>query len=344
MNRACLRLIPVLATLCLAGCGSDGDTGSDAVADAMLDAADTDPGWEALAPVCPQGTSVPLTDDDNYTFTGSLDIQSYDLAALSDPLFDWGGLQFDLQGHPMDPADDVDQAAVIVFTNITEEEIEAGLSTNTLEQSHVTLFTQVETGNATSAHLSEFTVFGNDIDVEQYFEEGYGVWLLTVTRGTTPGVGTLMAAFLRPLATATANTLDLTTDSTVLDFTVDLQSAAGIPLAPATKELTLDWTGLATKGNGIELASGEVDQVMVGHYPDLDLADIEKQFLDVELLAQDLWTADVASGTTLELSTLDGASGPFPGISPQGTWLLALRCTTCANPVPPFIARLVPCL
>ncbi|MBL6975201.1 MAG: hypothetical protein ISR64_05660 [Deltaproteobacteria bacterium] len=337
MNRPWPWLIPALAILSLAGCGSD--AGSDAGTDTNT----ADPGGEMLPPDCPQGTTVVLTDDDNYTFSGSMDIRSYTLAALGDPLFDWSGLKVDLQGHAMNPAGDVDQAAVIVFTNITEEEIEAGLSTNTLEQSHVTLFTQLKTAGATSAHLSEFTVFGNDIDVEQYFEEGYGVWLLTITRGTVPGVGTLMAAFLRPEATASAITLELTKDSTVLDFTVDLESLEGVPFPPSTPDAILDWSGLTAKGDGMEFVAGDVDEVMVAHYTDLTPTDLEKQFLDVELLADEVWTADVASGTTLELIALSGATGPFPGIDDEGTWLLTLRCTTCANPVPPFLTLLKYC-
>jgi hypothetical protein len=34
---------------------------------------------------------------------------------------------------------------------------------------------------------------------------------------------------------------------------------------------------------------------------------------------------------------------PIPsGVTPDGTWVLALRCSTCANPAPRFLTLLEP--
>ena len=161
--------ILALALVALAGCGSACDATSD----------------------------LTLDDANNYAFDGALDIRSTPLPSGSDPVFDWSGLTTDLQGHPLDPVDDIDNVAVIAFWSLTHAEVEAGLSTDSLAQEDLAVFVAYEPGDATSAHLSQLTLLGNDIDVEQYFEVGYAeTWMLTVTTGTVPGVGTRMAAFL----------------------------------------------------------------------------------------------------------------------------------------------------
>lgn len=324
-----------LALFLLAGCSENtGDDDDDVAGD------DDDAAGECTG----ASTAPTLADAHNYAFDGVLDIQSYVLGELSDPLFDFGGLTTDLQGHAFDPVADVDNVAVIVFhASLTQDDIEAGLSANTLEQADIAAYVNVEPGDATSVHLSDCTLFGNDIDIETYFVEGYGNWLLNLTTGTTAGTGTRMAAFFEPVPGEAADELVVTDTSTVLDFTVDLQSLH--PLAVSTDEpaLTLDWSAVSIDGQGNDFNPGDVDQVMLAYYADLTVEDLEADFLDIELIADRLWTLDISSGTTADLSMLDGDDSAFTGIDDQGIWLMALRCTTCANPAPPVLTLIEAC-
>ncbi|NOY25778.1 MAG: hypothetical protein GXP62_07875, partial [Oligoflexia bacterium] len=72
-------------------------------------------------------------------------------------------------------------------------------------------------------------------------------------------------------------------------------------------------------------------------------AELEDTFLDLELITDDLWHFPVAGGTGLSLSSDTSAEGNFAGLSSDGTWILALQCTTCANPAPPFLTVLKVC-
>ncbi|MCK6526868.1 hypothetical protein L6R50_04685 [Myxococcota bacterium] len=305
-----------------------GDPEDDDTADD--DAADDDAADDDVA------STLTLSDSQNYDFEGTLDIRPYDLADGSDPLFDWSGLDTDLQGHPLDPVTDVDQVTIVVFRYLSEGEVEEKLSSNTLEQVDVGLFASVDPGDATSVRLSELTLMGNDIDVEQYFVEGYGTWLVSLATGSTPGVGTRMAAFARPLPSEAETTLTFAADSTVLDFTVDLASLDPLPAPAGVEELTVDWSGVGTDGLGNAFQADSIDRVMVGQYTSLAPADLEEQFLDLEILADSLWRLDVSGGTEAALGQAAG-DAPFPGFDSAGTWVLALQCTTCANPAPPFL-------
>jgi hypothetical protein len=309
------------------------------------------------------GTTLALDDGSNYSFIGTLDIQGYPVGEIVYPCEDpdteicditinWCGLTEDLQQHPMDPLDDVDMASLIVFQNLTQEEVEVGLSENSLQQVDMTVFvnnTDFQAGgsldNECEFHLSDMSLFGNDIDIEQYFNASYGAtWLFVLSKGTIPAVGTLMAAFLEPTAGETTAYVELTNDSTVLNFDVDLTTLTKVPGPTGDPALTADWANLTTSGLGIDFTTGDVDQLMIGHYASLTPEDLQTQFLDIEIIADDLYNMDLETVTTADMSQATSADGTgFPGFDDTGTWLVALRCTTCPNPAPPYLTIIDPC-
>jgi hypothetical protein len=66
--------------------------------------------------------------------------------------------------------------------------------------------------------------------------------------------------------------------------------------------------------------------------------------LDLELISEDMWQADVSSGTTLAFSSLRNDAGqPFAGIDGTGTYIVALVCGECQNPAPWYLSVLSPC-
>ena len=100
--------------------------------------------------------------------------------------------------------------------------------------------------------------------------------------------------------------------------------------------MTLDWAEVRINGQGNELNHQDIDQVLIGR-SHLDLQALEDQFLDLELIADELWEVDLEAGTSADLSLAQGNSGTFPGFDDSSTWIIALRCTTCANPAPPYL-------
>ena len=325
-----LALFLSLALLGLAGCPTDDDDDTGSAGDDT--AGDDDIAADALD----------LADANNYGFTGTMDITSYPVAAYADILIDWSALTHDLQGHPVDILTEINTSSIIVFRYLTHEEVEVGLTNNTLMMADVALFVFADVTGTTSVYLSEHTLFGTDVDVETYFHRSYGLsWLHTLSTGDSPGVGTRMAAFLDPLETTRKTRVFLSNDSTVLEVDADLTS-----LIPVEVDLggpfSIDWSGLTTDGQGNEIAFGDIDQVMIAHYLTLSPADLEEQLLDLEYVDDGTWILDLTTGGMVaDLSeATDEAGQAFEGIDAEGTWILALRCTECPNPAPPFLTVL----
>lgn len=324
----------LLPALLILGCGDKGD-------DTGGGGGDGGAGDGGTAENCDGSGTLVLADEQNYVFDGQLDIQSaptigggYDLD------IGFTDLALDLQGHALDPTSDIQSANVVVFRYLTQADVETALATNTLNMADVSLFGGVETGGRTSLNLSEFTLLGNDIDLEQYFDEGYGTWLLTLNTGTTPGVGTRMALFLEPGA-GTATQVTVQDDSTILTYTVELEALVS-PKADAGVDVTLDWSDLTGDGRGGVFSDYAVDRVLVGHYTQT-AAELEQSFLDLELISDEIWHFPFTSGNSLTLSSATSEEGDFPGFSSDGTWVVAMQCTTCANPAPPFLTIVEVC-
>ena len=332
-----MKPIEALALLLLAASckGTNGDSGGGS-GDGGGDAGQADP-----TPPDSDGT-VHLGADNNYSFVGLLDGPSFPLAELSDATLSWADLDRDLQCHDLDPVADIDNVALLVFPRLSEAEVEDGLSNNNLAQVDLGVYLSYEPEENTSASLSQMTFFGTDADIETQFTDGSGTWLLLLTSGTTVGVGARMIAFLDPTKGATATSAAANDGCSVLD--VDVELTAMQPLGVLRDgPWPVVWDSLLLTGQGNEFDAGDIDTVMVARFDAISLADLEPQFLDLELLADGLWTMEHAGGTSADLSgLLDSSGGAFPGFTDAETWVVALRCSTCPSPAPLFLGALVP--
>ena len=309
------------------------------------------------------GDTVEVSDANNYVFDGTLEIESIPVAAQpvgcgdkldsdgdgeideDDECYDytisWDQVTKDLQLHDTDPISDIDTLAMTNFRYLTQPEVEVGLSLNTLQQVDVGLYVDTPTGDASSLNLSDLTLFGNDINVEQYLSSDFGTFILIIQTGDNPGVGTRMATFIEPTDGETNTDVTFTDTSTILNYEVDLQSFTPIPMF-ADRSGVVDWSNLETNGLMEEFNPSDADQVMVGFYEGATLADVEAQFLDLEQTATKIWTADISGQTDLDLAELEG-SEEFTGVTGDGVWLFTLRCTACPNPAPLFLTEMVAC-
>ena len=100
---------------------------------------------------------------------------------------------------------------------------------------------------------------------------------------------------------------------------------------------------MKTNALGTEFKEGYITSAIVGHFtqtPD----QLETRFLDLELIADTLYRADIPSGSVLDFATLEDSSGTsFTGVDAQGTWLVGSICGVCRNPAPWYMTVLKPC-
>jgi hypothetical protein len=287
----------------------------------------------------------------NYSFSSTLTISSVDVAPSSELSFDWSALSQDFVGHSLDPLADIDMVTLLLW-KLTEADLATKLNADDLAQSDLEALVTLYTENlSTDGGLFDFTSFGAEVEQDDLlgyldidaFDPATHTYTVMAVTGTTAGEGTRMIQSFRLSADSTNTHVALENDSTGLDFSVDLESLEPVVLPRDEAGVTVDWTDMTVNALGGAFIPTSITEVLVAHYSETP-AELEAQFLDLDLIAQDLWRTDVPSGTSLDLSLLSNAAGSnFSGINDEGTWIVALICGSCANPAPWYISRLETC-
>ena len=284
--------------------------------------------------------TIAFMDTNNYHYEGSIQIPEYTTVS-GDIQICWDTAVQDIQCHDMDPAEDIDLVSVIRFLHLSHDDIEAGLSNDDLQQADISGYVQWESDGSTCVDLSSLSLFGTPFDVgEEYNEEG-GSFLLLLGSGTTVGVGTRLLGLLSPSSESDNTRVDIPSGCGALDFNADLQSLETIPIC-SEGPWNLDWTMVNTDGLGNDLASENIDNLLLGFYEGMTAEDLQDHFLDLELMATHLWELDLEGGTSADLSQATDGESTFSGFEGDGVWVLALRCTRCSNPAPLFLTVLEP--
>ena len=245
----------LLLVLPLSACVSGGDTGD----------------W---GPGC---ADCELVDENNYSMQSALDVDVFTLKAQTDAVIDWTALTVDMQDQPVAPGD-VDRVLLVAFLGLEPAEIAAGLASDDLDQSDATLFVMCETDGATQCALSEFSILGSTLNVEEVFLPDQVTWLVAMQ--TTGGVGARSFAFLKATTDASEVTATVDNDTASLTVDADLRTLTPLAVLPDTVP-TLSWGELSRDGLDNSLQLNSLDSLLVVH-SDQDVDTVEAQFLDLE--------------------------------------------------------------
>jgi hypothetical protein len=141
--------------------------------------------------------------------------------------------------------------------------------------------------------------------------------------------------------------VEITGISTDLDYSVDLKTLTPVGLPGGNVEdLSLNWENITVNARGGPFTPSSISEIVVAKFTDMSVCDLETEFLDLEVLADERYTAELGTvNTGVDLSNLtrvnDGA--PFNGIDDAGLWIAALLCRECSNSAPWFMTILQPC-
>jgi hypothetical protein len=294
----------------------------------------------------------------DYAFSSQIMLHPVKVKPQSDLTFDWGGVTKDFLGHAVNPVTDL-STIFVLLVDLPAATLETQLDNDTFTTAAVQITPppQLQPTGQTSGGLYEsFTAGGEMITptlAAPYFDPT--MWTpanttFAVVAQTGPNLGTnihMIQSF--ELDDSSTNTMvTMTNSSTTLTYHTDLHSLhpTGVPAGVAA--LTLDWSQIQTNalgndfGNTPSSPTTAITSAIVGHYTQ-SLSQLESQFLDLQLIAQDLYTADIPSGTTLDFTTLMDSNGQsFNGVTSDGTWLLGLICGNCQNPAPWYLTVLTP--
>jgi hypothetical protein len=205
--------------------------------------------------------------------------------------------------------------------------------------------------SGTSAKAYDFKVNGyavSEADYNMYldpakFPATQNSYMAAVATGTTLGQGFRMLQTFKLDPGASSTTVALKNDSTKLTCSVSLRSLSVTGVPGNTAGLKLDYTALTKNAHGATFDPSYITSAVVGHYSQTP-EELEKQFLDLDLIAADYYRADITDVGTLDFTTLkDKNNASFPGVDGNGTWLVGLICGNCRNPAPWFMTVLKPC-
>ncbi len=278
-----------------------------------------------------EGT-VLLSPEQSYDFSSTLSVDIQEIAAGQDAVVDWSALSVDQLGKDV-ATSEVDQLMIVRFEELSQEEVLERAAVDCLKQKDVTGVVEVFPDDSdTQAMLSDFQLIGYNVDPAEQFQEGMGTFLLSVyTEGLA---GVRMSTFLSPQNSSENGLVTLNNESSQVDYEVDL--AAGVPLPTSTTEL--DWADLEIPTDCGVFPINKFDGLMIARYDNASLEELEADFLKVDDLADELWTADIEGRSSLVLSdALNAAGEAFSGFDSESLWLVALRCFTCNNPAPPYL-------
>ena len=92
----------------------------------------------ALLAGCPSATEeLLLTDENNYSFVGLLEVESIPTAEAADLNICWDQIVQDIQCHDTDPVSDIDNISLIRIPYLSETEVAEGLAGQGLQQADV---------------------------------------------------------------------------------------------------------------------------------------------------------------------------------------------------------------
>ncbi len=273
-----------------------------------------------------------LSDSENYHYTAALDVDVVPGSVANPPVIDWSGLTADIHGHRVGADFEIQRALLLVFLELDPQGVMAALSNDTLLQQDLSLYATCEPTSSKCA-ISDFVVMGRDLDLEQYYLDGYGTWLVLLQSDFEAGAHAMV--FVPPAEGGASEVfVDDTTSS--LEVAVDLTSGDDLHVA-ASADVTFDWSGLTVDGLGNPLAIHTLDRMMLARY-DAPIETLEGQVFDLERIADERFDAQISGRTSVSLSEFVGPR-VLTDLSAQGTWLMALYCSLCVNPAPKFVAQ-----
>jgi hypothetical protein len=299
-----------------------------------------------------QETNVAGKDVNNYSLSSSLAFPTVTVKAKTNLKFDWSQASGDLMRHKVDVKEDIDSISVLMF-GLPLEELQKKMSSDAVKQSELVVVPLIffTDGTKTEANLTDFTLNGNPIDaatILSYFDTDMyppdqNTYVLMTSTGTVVGQGLkmLQTFVLKPDAPDT--TVFVKADSTKITLDVNLQKLTPTGIPAGKTDMTFDWSDVVKNAQGNTFIESNITSAFIGHYNETP-AELEKKFLDIEIIATDIFRAGNFAGSSFSLSEMktDG-NKPFAGIDDQGTWLLGLQCGVCRNPAPWYLTVLKPC-
>jgi hypothetical protein len=303
---------------------------------------------------CSNSTMIDATQDHGYTFMSTLKLEPISVKPQTILHFKWGSVTHDFIGHPVDAKKDLTTILMFLW-RLNRDDLQTKLNNDELRGTDIVAgapLTLPSDCNNTEADLTAFKIGGGmDITVDMLMERlnpsmyppDKFTYTLMAQTGSELGRGVRMIQAFKLDESSSNTTVELTNDSTGLDFKADIHSAKTTDISSGDACVKLSWENLPKNALGVDFDNTSITEVMVGHYNESPSELEGSKFLDLDRIAKDLYRGNIDSGYVADFSKLKNSSGDyFKGIDNTGTWLVALICGNCRNPAPLYLSVLKP--
>ena len=341
--------------LVLTACGSDSPSGGATTG--CTSAAVTNTSQQTAC----MGTTLVASAANNYKFTSTMKLPPITVKSMSNLTFDWSGVTKDFLGHPITAGNSLDNVSLLVFM-LPLAQLETRLNADTLSQQDVFIVPPpswpapgMSAGGMTSSQLYTFIANGAEITQAQFddatnpamYDPTMFTYMAAAANGMVIGEGFRMLQTFHVDPGASGTTVALKNDSTQLTCQVSLRNLTITGVTAGTPALTLSWQNMVDTGAmnalGGVFKDNYITSAIVGHFTETP-EELEKKFLDLDMIATKYYRADIQTGASLDFTTLKDDSGAsFPGVDDTGTWMVGLICGNCRNPAPWYMTILKPC-
>ena len=305
-------------------------------------------GTAGMAAMCE--TAIITSNDKNYEFHSDLTIDLTPVKPSSDLTLDWSGVTTDFLKRAVDQ-NKIDMIEVSLW-NMTLDAFEDGLNNDTLQNPiviadikppHGQLSESILKLEVPAGPLDEPTILSYLSDTN--YPPANHLFAVMVATGDMYGQGTYMLGGFKMDPTSTNTQVNITSQSTKVDFTAKIAGRPATYIPAGTGAITMDWGKQKLTAAGAEFLPSSITRFRIGHYTQ-SVTELEgDNFLQLDEIAQEMYEAPVDVGTKISfdkaVNTKTGA--PFAGIDDTGTWLVALNCGACQNPAPWYLSILKPC-
>jgi hypothetical protein len=270
-------------------------------------------------------------DANNFVTTASLTLASIDIAQGLHADVDWSLTTLDLRGLAQDPA--ATEQVILLRLAGTLGDVAVDLATGTYDPAaSATDIYLVDSAGITAARTDAFEVTAIPFDASLFAEDPSSTWLLVAAE--YPGGAFEAVSMVAVVPDHLSANRDVVIDAAATSYTVtmDLHTPAPLVAPPGDPHLALDFGALSLEPiNGYS----PVDEVRLLHFPGT-VTDAE--FVPLQIEAQSTEVYRVGTDFATEVADLgvaaDDLGNPFPGFTPDGTWLLALERGNGFLPLP----------
>lgn len=283
----------------------------------------------------PVSGGLEVRDEHNAALAITEEIAQVEVEAGADFCVDWSALTTDRMGRPFDPAAVAD--ALLMALDLPWADVAPTLSANALTQSDAgSLWLSTIADAAMEACTGSFEIIGLPLDATEpgrFEEDPDESWLFALgsfTPGTTAAVG------VTPSEASTNHTVILDDHSSSLTVTsVDLAGRTTLQAPAGDPSLVLDWSQLTTDTQGGPFDPILGDRLVVARFDGIGVDGVEEHLLSLDASADEAYTTVVFNVRDADLSATVRSDGlPFAGFTTEGTWVVAITCSSCWSPAP----------